>query len=230
VASVWHVLEGSPTGLQPGFYCEDEETLAALLADPTTEHASVEAGEPAPFLHGQRARIATPEQAEVLRANESKARLYAGMTADQIARYEDWVRRYKAERAVEDAKAIAVEAERRVELGTMDDIQVVNESLYRAGPGAWDYEPETALKILQDAGFVRAHVLAEALVHVERAIADFRVISMQPLYGAPRLSSDLQRVRDLLAGEAKGQPWEAVHSRVCAELGIPCQPVEAKRA
>ncbi|ARO54044.1 hypothetical protein B2G69_07725 [Methylorubrum zatmanii] len=72
--------------------------------------------------------------------------------------------------------------------------------------------------------------LAEALVHIERAIADFRVISMEPLYGTPRLSSDLQRVRDLLAGEAKGQPWEAVHSRVCAELGIRCQPVEAMGA
>ena len=73
VGQVWHVPEtGGPPGLEPGFYCEDEAALATLLADPTVEHASVPAGAPSPLVHGQRARIATPAQAEVLRAHESR--------------------------------------------------------------------------------------------------------------------------------------------------------------
>lgn len=69
----WHVPEqGGPEGLEPGYYAEDQAALDALLADPTTEHASVPAGAPSPLVHGQRARVATPEQAEVLRAHGSR--------------------------------------------------------------------------------------------------------------------------------------------------------------
>lgn len=69
----WHVPEqGGPPGLEPGFYAEDQAALDALLADPTTEHALVAPGAPSPLVHGQRVRVATPEQAEVLRAHESR--------------------------------------------------------------------------------------------------------------------------------------------------------------
>lgn len=75
MASVWHVLEGSPTGLEPGWYAEDEAALATLLADPTTEHALVASGAPSPLVHGQRVRVATPAQAEVLRKAAAISRL-----------------------------------------------------------------------------------------------------------------------------------------------------------
>ncbi|MCJ2040957.1 hypothetical protein MKK55_18680 [Methylobacterium sp. J-059] len=186
MGQVWHVPEGcGPDGIAPGFYAEDEEALTALLADPTTEHASVPVGAPSPLVHGQRARVATPEQAEVLRAYESKARLYLGMTADQIARHEDWVRRYKAERAVEDANAIAVDAKRKVDLGAMDDIQVVNEALSQAAPGAWDYEAATALQVLRDAGFVRADLRRLRSAHVTLEEVLRRIVGQIPKLADP---------------------------------------------
>lgn len=111
---------------------------------------------------------------------QTVARLYAGMTPDEIARHEAWVCRYKAERAVEDAKAIAAEAERRVDLRSMDDIQVVNEALSQAAPGAWDYEAETALQILRDAGFVRADLRRLRSAHVTLEEVLRRIVDQIP--------------------------------------------------
>jgi hypothetical protein len=72
MGACWHVpAEGGPVGLAPGLYCEDRETLDILLADPTIEHAKVVPGAPSSILHGLRICVATPAQAEALRAHES---------------------------------------------------------------------------------------------------------------------------------------------------------------
>ena len=63
----WHVPEdGGP--LPPGLYCEDKATFDLLVADPSIETATVPAGSPSPLLHGLQVFIATPAQAELLRA------------------------------------------------------------------------------------------------------------------------------------------------------------------
>ena len=90
------------------------------------------------------------------------ARLYAGMTPEQVVAHKDWVRRYKAERAIEDAKAVAADAERRAMLRGLDDEKVVFYALQAGIEGYCDkYLPGPALAVLRDAGFVRCSDLAE---------------------------------------------------------------------
>jgi hypothetical protein len=76
VGDAWHVPERDedgrgltlPASLAPGLYVEDEAAYQALLADPSVEHVTVERGGRSPLLHGLQVRIATPEQAALLRA------------------------------------------------------------------------------------------------------------------------------------------------------------------
>lgn len=63
----WHVPEDGGA-LPPGLYCEDKAAYDALVADPAIETATVPAGSPSPLLHGMRVCIATPAEAELLRA------------------------------------------------------------------------------------------------------------------------------------------------------------------
>jgi hypothetical protein len=79
---------------------------------------------------------------------EQLQRLYRGMTAEQIDAHEDWVRRFKAERAEAEAKRAAF-------LRTASDVDAVKHALFEGAPGAEEYEPEDALKVLALAGFVR---------------------------------------------------------------------------
>lgn len=79
---------------------------------------------------------------------EELQRLYRGMTAEQIDAHEDWVRRFKAERAEAEAKRAAF-------LRTASDVDAVKHALFEGAPGAEEYEPEDALKVLALAGFVR---------------------------------------------------------------------------
>ena len=63
----WHVSEeGGP--LPPGLYCEDRATFDVLAADPSIETVTVSAGSPSPLPHGLQVFIATPAEAEILRA------------------------------------------------------------------------------------------------------------------------------------------------------------------
>ncbi|OAS22524.1 DUF7448 domain-containing protein [Methylobacterium platani] len=77
------------------------------------------------------------------------ARLYVGMTPQQIAAHEDWVRRYKAEKAEAADRAAEREMARRARLRAMTDEQV-SEHLAREG-----MEPEAFLGDLAHAGYVR---------------------------------------------------------------------------
>ncbi|MET7242943.1 hypothetical protein ABZT49_06200 [Methylobacterium sp. EM32] len=77
------------------------------------------------------------------------ARLYVGMTPQQIAAHEDWVRRYKAEKAEAADRAAEMEMARRARLRAMSDEQV-SEHLAREG-----MEPGEFLGDLAHAGYVR---------------------------------------------------------------------------
>ena len=67
----WHVSEeGGP--LPPGLYCEDRATFDVLAADPSIETVTVSAGSPSPLPHGLQVFIATPAEAEILRAHSSQ--------------------------------------------------------------------------------------------------------------------------------------------------------------
>lgn len=84
------------------------------------------------------------------------ARLYAGMTPEQIVAHEDWVRRFNASDAGKAAAAARettrVQRERAAEVCAMDDEEVLAEAvaMVQRGDGLG-----AALGFLREAGFER---------------------------------------------------------------------------
>ncbi|TXM74127.1 hypothetical protein FV226_07575 [Methylobacterium sp. WL12] len=85
----------------------------------------------------------------------SLARQYAGMTPSEISNHEDWVRRFKAERAEAEARKAEAERQYGVELQAMTDLDAVRETL-RVTCDEYENDADRALQMLSMAGFVRS--------------------------------------------------------------------------
>lgn len=80
------------------------------------------------------------------------ARLYVGMTPKQIADHEDWVARFKAEKALEQAANAETQRKRIVAFRDMTDEAAAAFVFSAIGE---DDAGSEALRLLQEAGFVR---------------------------------------------------------------------------
>lgn len=91
------------------------------------------------------------------------ARLYAGMTPEQIEAHEDWVRRYKAEQAAEAEQYRAAAAKRTADLRAADDVGAVQMILHRCVDSDGLTDPYQAMKMLADAGYRRVTEMTMAM-------------------------------------------------------------------
>lgn len=123
---------------------------------------------------------------------EHIARLYAGMSPEQVADHEDWVRRFKAEQAVKQAEEVRAAAKRRLELLAMSDKEVVSAAIDASN--IWgEVDEAKLLSILREAGFTRASpiVPASALFVVEIVYRDGRDNTLlTPAGSVPRAEAD----------------------------------------
>ncbi|CAA2104552.1 hypothetical protein ASF27_12195 [Methylobacterium sp. Leaf102] len=128
------------------------------------------------------------------------ARLYAGMTPEQVAAHETWVAKYRLEMAEEIAQRAVAAQERRDALRAMSDADVVEQTVNAYSDA--DFDPAPALQVLQYAGFIRRRDLHEAVSRVKTVIKEFDLATAgHHLYGVPGIRHDLYRVLDFLTGE-----------------------------
>lgn len=127
------------------------------------------------------------------------ARLYAGMTPKQIADHEDWVRRFKDEKAIERAADAEKRRNRIVAFRTMTDEAAAASVLSTVGE---DDTGSEALSLLHEAGFVR-------LCKEEVAITvNFRFRGSCRFKGLPASVAELERnLRNVATIENWGPVW-----------------------
>ncbi|MCJ2124898.1 hypothetical protein [Methylobacterium sp. J-077] len=131
----------------------------------------------------------------------SLARQYAGMTPSEISNHEDWVRRFKAERAEAEARKAEAERQYGVELQAMTDLDAVRETL-RVTCDEYENDADRALQMLSMAGFVRSD--KPHRVDAQRALdAVVRtIVGMIPRLVDPPSYSEIASLNELIMSAA----------------------------